>query len=358
MNMSRSIIFTLIILCLIIPFQGINGQEENDCSQNLQTAQEQFEMGQVEEVPKLLIGCIQSGFTPQERIRAYKLLINAYIFDDNIMEAEKVVLEFMRRYPEYKPDNTDAFEFINLFEQFDNNPRASVGFYAGTAFSNIRISEPFGVHNYSIDDDSESSLGDYRSGTPGFQAGVLYNHNLTTSFELTAEPGFYQQSFVHEIDPFEFSKVTFTEKQFGLTLPVSLLYWFDTDSKFKPYIRAGGSVSYLLKSNSITERRYVNTGNVILEDITGPETETTDSRKRIHFHAFFGGGVRYGLPQAFFFLDIRYNTGLNKMVEDQNRSLTINDNPWLFYYQEDNYYHDALIVSFGYAKTLYRPRRK
>ncbi len=356
--MSRSIVMALFIFTLIFPFQDMYGQEQTNCSQNLQTAQEQFEMGQVEEVPQLLIGCIQSGFTPQERIRAYKLLINAYIFDDNIMEAEKYVLEFMRRYPEYQTDNTDAFEFINLFEQFDNNPRASVGIYAGTGFSNIRVSEPFGVHNYSIDDDSESSLGNYRNGTPGFQAGILYNHYLSTSFELTAEPGFFQQSFVHEVEPFEFSRVTFTEKQFGLTLPISLLYWFDTESKFKPYIRGGASISYLMGSNSITERQYINTGNVTLEDITGPETETTDSRKRINYHAFFGGGIRYEIPQAFFFLDIRYNVGLNQMVEDQNRALTINDNPWLFYYQEDNYYHDALLISFGYAKTLYRPRRK
>jgi hypothetical protein len=356
--MSKFPVFAFVFIFSILILHPVQGQEEINCSDNLQTAQEQFEMGQVEEVPQLLIGCLQSGFTPQERIRAYKLLINAYIFDDNIVEAENYVLEFMRRYPEYKPDNTDAFEFINLFEQFDNNPRASIGLYAGTGFSNVRISEPFGVHDYSLDDESESSLGNYRSGTPGFQAGVLYNHNLTEKFELSAEPGIYQQSFIHELEPFDFTKVAYTEKQFGLSLPLSLLYWIETDRKFNPYFRTGASVSWLLRSRSITERNYTNTGQVSLEDIIGPEVETTDSRSRMNFHAFLGGGVRYQIPQAFFFLDIRYHIGLNKMVNNDNRSATLNDNPWLFYYQEDNYYMDAFTISVGYAKTLYRPKRK
>ena len=61
---------------------------QQDCAVKLKDAQNQFEVGQVQDVPDLLLECLKSGFTREEKIQAYKVLINAYIFDDNMAQAE------------------------------------------------------------------------------------------------------------------------------------------------------------------------------------------------------------------------------------------------------------------------------
>ena len=121
--------------------------QEMNCAVNLREAESLFDIGQIEGVPDLLTECLKSGFTREERIQAYKLLINAFIFDDNLEQAENYTLEFLNKYPEYEIVATDPSEFVNLLEEFNNDARASIGLSGGLNFSNVRIIEPFGVNS-------------------------------------------------------------------------------------------------------------------------------------------------------------------------------------------------------------------
>ena len=158
--------------------------QEMDCATNLREAQSQFDMGQIEAVPDLLIECLKLGFTPEERIQAYKLLINAFIFDDNFVQAEEYCLEFMKKYPEYEVVATDPSEFVNLLNEFNNDPRSSIGVGGGINFSRFSISEPFGVHSLVGLDDGINGKGKYKSSGSGFQGGIIYNINIGSNLEI------------------------------------------------------------------------------------------------------------------------------------------------------------------------------
>ena len=59
----------------------------------------------------LLQPCIERGFTPEERLSAYKLLILCQIYNDDIGGAHEGMLAFLKKYPEYELSPTDPDEF-------------------------------------------------------------------------------------------------------------------------------------------------------------------------------------------------------------------------------------------------------
>ena len=64
---------------------------QTDCSVKLDSAQNLFENGIIEEIPQVLNPCIEEGFTREQKISAYKLIILTYLFDDNQQGAESTM---------------------------------------------------------------------------------------------------------------------------------------------------------------------------------------------------------------------------------------------------------------------------
>ena len=110
--------FTALLLLLVLLLSWNNTfAQESECAIKLSTAREKFDAGLVQEVPGLLNDCIANGFNNEERIQAYKLLINAYIFDDNLKQAEATVLIFLKNFPDYKAGGNDTPELTNLLNR-------------------------------------------------------------------------------------------------------------------------------------------------------------------------------------------------------------------------------------------------
>ncbi|MCK4920714.1 MAG: PorT family protein [Bacteroidales bacterium] len=332
--------------------------QENDCAVNLQEAQSQFDLGQIEAVPDLLMECLIFGFTPEERIQAYKVLINAFIFDDNFVQAEAYCLEFMKRYPEYEVVATDPSEFVNLLNEFNNDPRSSIGVGGGMNFSRFRVIEPFGVHSLVGIDDGISGRGDYRSSGSGFQAGVIYNIYLGSNLEIGVEPMIIQNKYAYEFRPFDFAFVTYNETQLRMDIPLSMIWNFKLPGNINPYIRLGGKTSLSLSINSDSQRSYENTESVAFEDVTGAGFEIKDYREMLNYWTVFGGGIRYKISKAYFFIDLRYNLGLNNQVKGSSRNNGLDEYAFLYYYKQDDFYLDDFSISFGISKILYKPKRK
>jgi hypothetical protein len=66
-----------IVLLVILPVITFS-QEAGSCAENLKNAQSLFDKGQVEQVPSILRGCMKSGFTREESLTAYKLIIQLF----------------------------------------------------------------------------------------------------------------------------------------------------------------------------------------------------------------------------------------------------------------------------------------
>jgi hypothetical protein len=347
--MNRSFLNILLVILILIPFSSLNGQV-NKCALNLVKAKEQFNAGQIEEVPPLLLDCLDDGFTREDRIEAFKLLINAYIFDDYPELAEKYMLIFLSEYPGYEVKDDDPFEFVLLYEQFDNRPVYSFGGFLGMNLPHISVREPFGVYNL-----NEVS-GNYTA-IPGLRVGGSFSYYLKHNIELSMELMYSQLHFRYEADPYPFTRTEYNEMQNRLDIPLSMIYSFKI-SPVQPYLRAGINNSILISASGESSRKYLNTAGVDVDDITGSKIDISDERISYNPGIFLGGGGRLGLSKAFLFLDIRYNLSFTGEVVADSRRDTNNDNIWLFYNQQDDFSINNLSISIGYVKQIYNTERK
>ena len=96
----RYLKFVFLILIALPAFNAF-GQEE-DCAIKLREAQQLYDAGKIETVPDMLQSCIDKGFTQEERLTAFKLIILCQIYNDDPDEAHKEMLSFLKRYPEYE----------------------------------------------------------------------------------------------------------------------------------------------------------------------------------------------------------------------------------------------------------------
>lgn len=332
-------IFFLSLPVILMTLQ-LTGQE--NCALNLKRAQEFFSTGQVEAIPPLIESCLQSGFTREEKVQAYKLLINAYVFDDNLEKAEAIMFTFLKKYPEYEVISTDPSEFVNLMEQFDNRPRFSLGIIAGGTYSVIRVIEPLNTSPI------RGNYGYYNTSGVSYHAGFTFIKNLGKQIELSLEANYKNTVFDHYLDPDKFTSNSYYESQQLVNFPVSASYSFGK-GKYVPYARLGFNTGILLTSGA--------------DLITTPGTESPrlnniDNRVPLCFWGIIGTGVRLKIQKAYIFLDVRYNLGLNNQVNTEGKGLTQTDELWLYQTRDDSFYHDDLNFSIGYVRTIYKPKKK
>ncbi|MGC9344746.1 MAG: porin family protein [Bacteroidales bacterium] len=335
---------------LLILIQATSSHAQvNRCALNLAEAQDKFMSGQIQEVPRLLIDCINNGFSYEDRIEAYKLLINAYIFDDNIEMAEQYMLEFLDNYPEYVASPDDPVEFVSLFELYDNSPRYSMGFNLGTNITQVDVTEPFGVYNV-----NEVSK-DYKI-SPGFSFGGHINFFLKEKVEFSLEPMLVFRNIKYEVNPYSYTRTEYKENQTRFDLPVSFLYKFSS-GPVSPYLRLGATPSFLIGGSAESSRLYTSTGSLTYDDLSGEADNISEQRTSLNFLAFLGAGLRYELSKSFLFVDVRYNYALNSMVDPESRQNLNDNNTWIFYNTQDDFFLNDVMITFGYTKVFYKTKK-
>ncbi len=337
---SKPILILALFLATVAGSNLLNAQE--NCALNLKRAQELFSIGQIEEIPALIESCLQSGFTSEEKILAYKILINAYVFDDNPEKAGVVMLGFLKKYPEYDVISTDPSEFVNLMQQFDNRPRFSVGLTLGGTYSVIRVIDPVNTSPVS------GNYGSYNSSSMGYHASLMFIKNLNSKIELSIETDLKNTVFDQTLAPNNFTSNSYYESQMIVSLPVSATYTFGK-GKYTPYARLGFNTGLLISSGA---RMITDPGT------ESPSLSNLDSRESLSFYGVLGGGVKFKISKAYLFLDLRYNLALANQVENSGRNRTNTDELWLYQSRDDNFYHDDLNFSLGFVRTLYQPRKK
>jgi hypothetical protein len=339
MNSKRTGIL-LVFLAFAIGHHQLNAQE--NCALNLKRAQEFFSAGQIEEIPALIESCLKNGFTREERVQAYKLLINAYVFDDNLEKAEIVMLDFLKKYPEYEIISTDPSEFVNLKEQFDNRPRFSLGIIGGGTYSVIRGIEP--VNTSPI----HGNYGNYNTSGVSYHVGLAFIKNLNTRIELCLEANYKTTVFDHYLDPNSFTTNSYYEAQQLINFPLTAKYSFGK-GKYLPYASLGFNTGILFKSGADL---------ISIPGTESPRLSNIGNRETLCFWGVIGAGVKLKVPKAYIFLDVRYNLGLNNQVNNKGRGLTQTDELWLYQTRDDSFYHDDLNFSLGIVRTIYKPRKK
>ncbi len=300
----------IIILFLTLFGSPLIAQNEVGCESLLEDAKEAYSGGMVELVPDILNPCLESGLSGELLQEAYKLVINAYLFDYLPESATAKMQDFVMKFPEYAASGSDTREFVQMhntvkqeMDQADAAAAAialaeeqakareeqdrireeaaksdrqeetrekerptredpvvdpagdvdnahSIGVYAGGVFL-----FPGMMERYSMTDPA-TDQGAFGQAVPGIHAGVAFTLNLSRSVKLGIGLSYDRLHLSFAGKPFPFSSYQYDEFQNRIGLPVSMEVDLNPDSKTVAYFRFGVAVDYLLEANASAVRSY------------------------------------------------------------------------------------------------------
>ena len=335
----------LLIIGFLMPVYS-----QSECVFSLQRAERLYQQGNLEEIPGLLNNCIEKGFTRDERLTAYKLLIQSYLYNDQLELADQTMLEFLGHYPEYELTPADQAEFEQLFHSYETKATWSVSISGGGVFSFPYTFEPFGPFP------AETSSWDYSSG-PGFRVGAGFLKYLAPGFNLNFEVQYFRYEYDFALTQeywSDFSETRYKETSSNIAIPISATYDFNTGN-LNPYIRAGIMASYMFKSALDPVRIYKN-GE--FEDVSGSDISMIEYRNTFNLYAITGAGLKYKIPYAGqIVLDIRFDIGLTRFVNDEER-FTSQESIFRYYNQDHDARLNFLSVSLGWIYPLYKSTKQ
>jgi hypothetical protein len=326
---------------------------QNDCAAKIQEAQKYYDLGMIEEISKMLAPCMEEGFTRPQKIEAYKLIILSYLFDDNQFEAEKTMVEFLKKYPEYEIMPNDPIEFVYLFESYRTTSVFSFGITAGFNLTDPRIIEPFSLFDL-------TSASTKNTVKPGFNVGIGIGRYLSRRMLLNVEINFVSNNygFSDEIripvagENDAINLVTYTERLYKIEWPVTLVYEFNI-KKIHYFVRAGFSAAKLTGITGHPSRKY----SEELPPLSIDNQNISYYRKNMLYGGIIGAGVRYKVPRGVLTIDLRANIGLNNIVRPDRR---YKNQEFLtkYYYLDDDFSLNTLSLTAGYYFSFYKPKKQ
>lgn len=343
----------LIVLMLVFPFK-VNSQEAGSCAEKLKNAQALFARGQVELVPSMLSECMKTGFSREEYLDAYKLLIQSYLFEDKLEKADSAMLEFLKKNPEYELSPTDHSSFVHLFGNFIVKPVVQVSFHFGSNIPYLTfITDRYvsGVPGASV----------HTSNIINLFASIETKFELNKKMELNFEPGYSILSFTNTDDyndlvndvVFKVGETTYTESQKRIELPVSLTYNFKRFGKFTPYGRFG--VGPAITLNSTATAIYEPTSD---NPYTGPEIDRKTSRISLDIFTQAGAGVKYKTRGGYLFSELRSNFGFLFQPIGDGSSTEDQELSQFYHYTDDDFHLNAMNFTIGYTQIFYKPSKR
>lgn len=325
--------------------------QEEECVFTLREAEKLYQQGLIEEIPELITGCIEDGFSKEDRLQAYKLLILTYLFEDEVQKAEEAMFSFIKKYPEYEIVPTDPVDFVYLYESYQALPILSIGICVGGSYSNTTIIEPYGTHNLN------SPHGDYNQCGMGLQLGLRLTFNIYENTDVNLELLYSQNKFEYVNENlFNVMNQSFDETQTRFDIPLTFTYDIDIKKPFWPFVRAGCNFGILLDANALS---YIKYNDFSHEDKTGPDMKITAQRKTLNYWGIIGTGIKYKVTRGYFIADVNYNFGLSNQVNPKKRT-TIDNLEQAFYYfhTDDDFRLNSLNFRLGYVYTFYKPTKK
>lgn len=334
--------------CLVVGFivlvVGEALAQAPNCSQTLRLANSTYEQGRLHELPGLLDGCIKSGFTLEQRVLAYKLLTQAYIYLEEPEKADASMLLLLQTDNEFQINEAiDPAEFIALYRTFRTTPVYRIGGKAGTSVAQPNVSSSDNAND-------GGSKYKYRFGfSAGFSAEIPVR--LLKLKNLTLNPELYFQ-----IISFNYTNQDTIHTAFGprsqnwISLPISLQYQFG-QSKLNPYAALGVETGYLLTSKS--------TGHSTIKSNTGGEEKSFDvtaDLNRLNFFAIASVGAKYKIGKGMAVAELRYHQGLRNVTRVDGTY----SNPFLTwdYHTADAIYKlNYLSLTVGYLINIYNPKK-
>lgn len=327
---------------------SLYAQEEPACAEKLQTARTFFEKGQVEQVPGLINECLKSGFNREESIEAYKLIIQCYLFKDELIKGDSAMLSFLKKYPEYELSPTDHSSFVGLFNNYESKIVIQLSFHLGSNFPFILISDPNSLFGFATDKK-------YSTQKINLFGSLEAKYRLNSRIEANAELGYSNISF-SSTESTIFSTSRYTENYTRLEIPLGITYDVRHWGSLTPYVRLSTGPAFTISSKATGTFEPKDRNNHT--DRPGPQIKLSDSRIFMDMFAQAGAGIKFKVTKGFIFAEVRSNLGfLIQPVLDGFNSP--DDDPAFYYMHSDDMFRiNTLNFNFGYTMIFYKPVRK
>ncbi len=353
----RTVVTVLFLLFppVISAQEAVPTGETSTCAENLKSAQDLFNRGQVEQVPDILHDCMKSGFTREEELSAYKLLIQSFLFEDKLEQADSTMLEFLHKNPEYVLSPTDHSSFVYLYNKFSVKPLIQLSVHLGTNLPFVTFVD----HKTVLSPEGKI---DYSSGALNLYTSLEAKYKITKKLEVNLEAGYSQVRFTRveeNLNPLDtlFGKTYYTETQSRIEIPLTLTYDLKSFGKFTPYLRLGAGSAITMSSNATAEQKSV----ALLgggPPHSGKEVSRTKSRIKTDVFVQAGGGIKFKTRGGYINAEIRMNAGsINQTVRGMAPEIE-EDLVHTYYYVDDDFNLNTFNFSIGYTQIFYKASKR
>jgi len=335
-----------VILIILIPGTAFS-QEAGTCAEKLKSAQAFFEKGQVDQVPELLKNCLKSGFKREEELSAYKLLIQTFLLNDKLEQADSAMYAFLKKNPEYKISPTDHSSFVYLFNSFVVKPVVQIGVHALT---NI----PFLTFIAENQTSGEPGKSVYKTNAANLYISLETKFRISRKLEFGIEAGYSQMKFTNIVNYLGFGIINYKETQQRLEIPVNLTYDITSFGKFIPYGRVGLGAAYNLSTSAEVSFNVTDKNN--LNNRTGETLNRKDSRVPLDFFGQIGAGMKFKIPRGYLFAEVRSNFGIRNQNVQGGKTVDLLQNYYLW--TDPGFRINSLNLNIGYTLVFYKPSKK
>ncbi len=350
---------TIVALILWLPAFALRAQEKS-CEQTLNDATDEFNAGRFYGIPAMLANCIESGFTREQRQRAFLLLTQTYLLLDDPLGAEHSYLEVLKANPEYAPDPmSDPIDLVYLGKKFTASPIFSVFGRAGINFSPVRVIHSVPAYSGLVPEITSYSI------RPGFQLAAGFDWHFAEQLALSAELAglgtqAYRRTRANMFGGQDYQVVT--DRLTMLNSSFALKYAFNRFMgsqvrKFVPQAYLGISFSFLVSDKATFESFNNDPSDAGFNTIiAGPVSlNLLPYRNRFSYQIFGGAAVKYKFGLDYLFVDLRYTAGMANLVKPES---TFPGQPAQEFGHVDDYFRlDNIALSVGYIKPFYHPRK-
>ena len=327
--------------------------QTDSCTAVLSKAGKLYEEGKIDEIPALLAPCMAEGFTRNQKIEAYKLIILVYLFDDDQVNAENTMVEFLKKYPEYEIMTNDPVEFVYLFNSYRTTSIFSLNLSFGTNLASPRIIESYSTADMT-NTKSSHSIGAGFLVNLGISRDIAKHLALNLDLIYSTSQYTFKESgnFVIDDQNQNSVKLSFAEKMEKLDIPLTAVYDIRSHNLYY-FFRSGIGYSRILKASGIPNRQF----DINSPPVGGGAIDITGHRVRNNIFMVIGGGLKYKVPRGYLVLDARWNIGVMNIVNSSERYAT--PEIWSrYHYLESDFALNTFSITFGYHFSFYQPKKQ
>ena len=363
----KNILYILIFILALPATAQIIEAETDPCLVNLNSAQTAYDGGNIELIPSFLKECLnKNGYSKENKTKAYKLLINSYIFQGIEDSADIYMVKFLKFNPEYRPsEQIDRREFIDLHDAYRNYPLFAAGGKLGLGLSQLQIINEFGAHNI----ESASLDTKYRMEV-GFSGEIFGAFHPHRDGEIFVDLGYITYKFSEVTTLLNYSypngtdnytQYDYSETVNSLNISVGYKYLFRKNiyAKIIPYVSLGYRGGLMLKSK-IDIVRTLNEGEAT-GTIKGSDLDAKHLRNSWNSWVTANFGLKFKIAKGNIFFELGYDYNLYNISNPNERfnlkKEETNELLFKYFYVSNDFRLNNIYFKVGYNYNFYIPKK-